>query len=320
MLKPMVRQSLCDRLPGPDAGRIDSRSAWTRLKPTHSYPASEAPRGYALDIMTCVKSGVPGLVHDHGHAWIRLVQPSGQYCSIGFFPDESTGVEPDEYPGLTMPGMLLSPDKYDRVSWNDQRTRIDLDRRTFDTVTAWIETLQAERSRGSLAFDLVDRSCVGFVVRAAAKTDVVVEASMAPSRFLLDPILSSVGLTRLGRIPIIPRAMRQAIYNTILASLGGFVRLDRQWRNSGSGGAELETVDGLSPLFSGWREIFRNRVPFYHVRALRVWQMHETERTAKPAPLVSPLPDKPGNAKPPYGANANPARSSGKLDEHFLPQ
>lgn len=307
MLKPFLARS-ADRLAGPVPGRIDPRSLWTALAPTHALPPADWPAGFALDLVTCTKTGTPGLLADHGHAWIRLVQPDGRYASVGLFPDESTGVEPDERPGLRMPGMLLSPDKYDRVGWHERSVRIALDVAAHRRLIAWIEAMQASRRAGSLAFDLVDRSCVGFVVRAAATVGVDVGAAMPPSRFLFR-----------GRPP--GGRLRQFGYNAVLAVLGGRAVLRRQWRPGSGQSPELQAIDGIEPLFASWRDVLLRPVPFYHVRALRDWQaevLAAGRRLSGSAPAAAPQED--GDRQPPYRADADAADTGGQLHQPLVPQ
>ena len=315
MLKPLLARSGADRLAAPEPGRIDQRSLWTTLVATHSLPPDACPPGHALDIMTCTKTGVPGLLADHGHAWIRLVEPGGRYCSVGFFPDDSTGVEPDERPGLRMPGMLLSPDKYDRVGWHERGVRIHLTGPAHAALIAWIEDLQEGRSSGSLAFDLVDRSCVGFVVRAAARVGVAVEAEMAPSRFLIDALLRGrSGANRRG----ILRGLRQAGYNAVLAVLGGRAALSRQWRTGPQGGPVSGSVSGIEPLFAGWREVLHKPVPFYHVRPLRDWQGRIAAAGIRLEGLPGPAPEQHCDAQPPDRPDPHAAGAGGDLDQRMV--
>lgn len=314
MLKPLLARSGADRLIGDAPGRIDPRSLWTSLAPTHALPshalpAGARPPGHALDVLTCTRTGRPGLIADHGHAWIRLVEPDGRYASVGFFPDESTGVEPDQRPGLRMPGMLLSPDKYDRVGWNERGVRIRLSERGFADLVAWVEEMQAGRLSGSLAFDLVDRSCVGFVVRAAARVGVRVQAATAPSRFLVGDAAA-----------ILPRRWRQAGYNAVLAALGGRAVLARQWRPGLDASAELQTVDGIEPLFASWREVLHRPVPFYHVRPLRDWQARMAASGVRLEGLSGAAPDQRGDAEPPERADAHPAGAGGDLHQGLVPE
>lgn len=319
MLKPLLARSGGDRLVGPTPGRIDPRSLWTRLSASHAVAPDDRPAGHALDILTATRTGTPGLLADHGHAWIRLVEPDGRYCSVGFFPDESTGIEPDERPGLRMPGMLLSPDKYDRVGWNERSTRIHLDETEWRGLVVWIERLQAERMAGSLAFDLVDRSCVGFVVRAAARVGVTVEASVPPSRFVADAVLRRTRDAAAARgAPALPRAVRQAVYNLVLAALGGRATVNRQWLVRPDGGPELCRVHGLAPLFGGWHDVLRRPVPFYHVRPLRDWQQRVLDSGVRLGGSAPPAPEQACDAQPPHRADADAAGAGRHLDQGLV--
>jgi len=336
MLKPLLARSGAVRLVGPQPGRIDPRSLWTRLEagrslppdahPPDTGPLDAPPPGHALDLVTCTRTGVPGLIADHGHAWIRLVQPDGRYCSVGFFPDESTGVEPEQRPGLRMPGMLLSPDKYDRVGWNERSVRIHLTVRQHRELVAWIVALQAGRLAGSLAFDLVDRSCVGFVVRAANRVGVAVAASVPPGRFLGEAVIDAVlrrprreDPAEPGRRRLLGR-LRQAGYNLVLAALGGRATLPRQWLPDADGTPVLRTIDGIAPLFASWRDVLEKPVPFYHVRPLRDWQARVLAAGTRLEGLSSPAPDQRRDAQPPHRADAHPAGAGGDLHQGLVPE
>lgn len=246
--------------------RIERRADWTNLD------AGEPGPGCALEILTCTKEDRPaGLVQGHGHAWIRLWRDFDHYVSIGFYPDESTGIDPEDMPGLRMPGMLLVPDKYDRIDWPRKSVRLPLTPARFRAVVAWIEGLQAGRDRGALAFDLVDRNCVGFTVRAARRCGVQVRADQ--------PILGFLPLP----VPDVLMAARRLVYRLGLALFGGRATLRRQWRGEKPNVQEI-TVTGIPPIFADLRAVLRQPVPFYHVRALQDWQDAQTRQAAAADP------------------------------------
>lgn len=326
MLKPIWSQRRCDRLVSGVPGRIDRRSEWSELRFCGRVPMDEAPEDHALEILTSVRTGEPGLVENHGHAWIRLVRPDGCYSSLGFFPDESTEVEPDERPGLRMPGMLLMPDKYDRMDWNLRSVRLPLDQKAFTRVQKHLEDMQEGRLSGHLAFDLVDRSCVGFVVRIAAVAGVRVEAETRLTDFLGSRWRRrNPGIAASAGAPL--RWLRFRLFNLCLYPLGGRVALRRQWLRHSDGGRErLHEVDRITPLFGGWRDVLGRPVPFYHVRALRQWQSRVVERGLSAYVIdgqrgLGPcaVPEQAGDAEPPDRTNGDSTDAGGKGDQVVVP-
>ncbi|MGN8112889.1 hypothetical protein [Labrys sp. 22185] len=265
------RQRKADRLDLGKRGPIDERALWTELRPVRWLTEAERPGTPVLEIVSVCKAEVPGLVRDHGHAFIRLVDEEGGVRPIGFFPDESTGVEPDDFPGLRMPGMLLLPDKYDRIAWNPLITRIALSRPAFEGLCASIVGLQRGKGDGELGFDLLDQSCVGFVVRIARLARIRVEAEVLLTDFA-DGAGAATGPTwrrHLGRL--LPRPLYRLLFNLALSSHGGFCTVSRQWDKSGDEPV-LRMIRGIQPVFTHWRDLWSRHVPFYHVRALREWQ------------------------------------------------
>lgn len=267
----LLRQRMADRLDLGKQGPIDERALWTELRPVRWLAEAERPETPVLEIVSVCKADVPGLVRDHGHAFVRLVDEEGGVRPIGFFPDESTGIEPDDFPGLRMPGMLLLPDKYDRIAWNPLITRVTLSRPAFDRICASIEGLQRGKSDGDLGFDLLDQSCVGFVVRIARMARIRVEAEVLLTDFAdgAGAAAGPIWLRHLGRL--LPRPLYRLLFNLALSIHGGFCTVSRQWDKSGDEPVLL-AIRGIRPVFSHWRDLWSRHVPFYHVRALREWQ------------------------------------------------
>ena len=267
-----------DRLGGGPPGKLDPRANWTSLAATRMLPQGEWPQTHVLEIVSICKSLPASLVDNHGHAFIRLIDPEGGVRSIGFFPDESTGVEPDENPGLRMPGMLLAPDKYDRIDWNPLVTRFALDAAEFNSVCAALETMQAGRLAGSLAFDILDRSCVGFVVRMAAQAGIAVEAENRLSDFWFGDSAMG-GAVRMAFQTVFPKWLCKPFFNAGLALRGGLRSFQFQyWVVDGQAGPQCQTIAGLPPVFSGLGALWHTTVPFFHVRALRQWQARQRRR------------------------------------------
>ncbi|MBD8890589.1 hypothetical protein [Roseibium litorale] len=249
----------------PEPGRIEQRSNWTRLQMEARAGVRAPACGHALEILTCSKLEPPGLSTNHGHAWIRLWRDDGCYASVGFYPDESTGIDPERVPGLRYPGMLLSPDKYDRVGWPGQSTVVPLRSDQYEQLAAWVEGLQAGRRTGALVFDMVDRNCAGFVAEAAALVGVEVKSDQ--------PILGFLpGWMHLpGRLSSWLLPLRRLIYRLGLGFFGGFSTLDWYWVRE-EAGVRRQPVTGQTPLFQGVKDLLFKQVPFNHVRAIQDWQ------------------------------------------------
>ena len=275
-------------LAGSSAARIFPNASWKHLSPNFFLPEKERDDSHCLELMSICRGNEPGLTKDHGHAWVRLIEPSGAVYSVGFYPDESTNVEPDEVPGLRMPGMLLSPDKYEKhyqKGWSCRSVRYSISESCFNKAKLSIEAMQANRLNGSLAFDLCEFNCVNFVINVAATCGVTVKAGTSLSQ-LADDIYFSGRLQSLASVcsnnlprPVsinvqhAARKIRSIFFNVALALFGGFATLSDQWSKNTTGESQHFTVDKLEPVFSSGKQIFYKHVTFYHVREFRKWQL-----------------------------------------------
>jgi hypothetical protein len=282
MFRPLLTRRAALRLVPKSPGKIDPRADWSRLAPGPQADG-EPPPGPALELLSCAKTDRPGLLHDHGHAWIRIWDGAGRYVSAGFYPDESTRIDPEDVPGLRFPGMLLSPDKYDRIDWPGRSTRIALTEAQRLALIGWVEGLQARRMQGALGFDLIERNCVAFVVEAAAEVGVRVEAEVT----LLGLLAGGSGAP--GPAGRIFGPLRRLVFKLGIAVLGGRRVLTRQWRR-GPEGPQAAEVAGIRPVFATPREVLTRRLPFLHVRGLMDWQARQAgpARAAPPA-LAEPV-------------------------------
>jgi hypothetical protein len=299
---------------GAPVGRIDERAAWRRLPVSRALGEGEAA-GPILEIVSICKTEQAGLLTNHGHCFVRLIDGQGGIRSVGFFPDESLGVEPDEHPGLRMPGMYLSPDKYDRIDWNPRRLRVALSVERFDAIVGQIEAWQARSLAEGVEFDLVDRNCVGFVVQVAALAGLSAQAAMPPSDFLIDALPK--GVQRMVRwLRAASGGWARAVgLNLVLAVLGGRRSLRRRRVVFGAGEVVEQDALRITPMFVSWRAVLTRRPRFLHVRALRLWQEDllrrhpdgwaPVEGGASPA-WAAPQADHP-QGQPPKRADANGA-------------
>ena len=209
--------------------------------------------------------------------------------SVGFFPDESGAISPDHQPGLRMPGMLLHPDKYDGLRYPRRTTRLLLTADRFELVKRHVEQLQADRGVGSLAFGLIDRSCVWFLADVAAVAGVEIDATYDLLRAAIDRLPDPIRMRcRSGRAAVRRRSpvwgrvrstlgpvvaiVYGTVFNAGLAALGGRRVESIEWIREPDGTLVARRVDGLRPLFAGWRSVVGPAVPFFHVRALIEWQ------------------------------------------------
>ncbi|WP_326538952.1 hypothetical protein [Pseudorhodoferax sp.] len=253
--------------------RIDRRSGWQRLQPERVLPPQERLPVHALELVSAYKGSGRGFWQGFGHAWIRLLSPDGAVRSVGYFPDESMNLAPERQPGLRMPGMLLHPDKYDGQGQDPLITRIALDAPRFDALVDWLERLQAGRQQGSLPFSLIDLNCVWLVVAAAERVGVrveaqysVLEALQADGPAFLRPLWAVLGRCA---------TPRRWAFNLALSCLGGYRVANRQWVVDGQGRRRQWQIDGLQPMFGSVGATLQARVPFLHVRALRLWQLRQ---------------------------------------------
>ncbi len=263
-------------------GEIYEASNWVTLRATRVLPLEKRPKTYLLELVSGSKGKSPTLVSDHGHAWIRLISPLGELYSVGFYPDESTQISPEYIPGLTFPGMLLNPDKYDSVGWNECVTSIPLTSQEFQKVRSHIENMQANRDQGALAFRLVDRNCLWFIVEVAALVEVKVDIEYSLSRHFFPSVAKKtkkfVTMTNLS----VPKWLYQSIkcfkslintfLNIVYYALGGRVVVTAQWIRKEDGQVNKLSDFPFQPLFMGPGDIFRKTILFNHVIALQDWQ------------------------------------------------
>jgi hypothetical protein len=295
MFKVILNRQAND-LAGSYSARIPPHSSWENLKPNFLLDASERSKKYSIELLSICRGEEPGLARDHGHAWVRLIEPSGEVYSVGFYPDESTSVEPDEVPGLRMPGMLLSPDKYEKHhqrGWNCRSVKYPISEMCFRQTKAVIEHMQANRLNGSLAFDLCEYNCVYFVMKIAALCGICVRGKTSLSQLTDDLFLysslqrSTSKLSRLvpqclsSRVNHSVYIIRSVFFNMALALLGGFATLSIQWQKNSADQITQSYIKQLEPVFLSYKQLFYKRVPFYHVREFRKWQLDVNQESAR---------------------------------------
>ncbi len=212
-----------------------------------------------------------GLWRGFGHAWVRLIPPSGEVYSFGFYPDESAGIVPERAPGLCFPGMILHPDKYDRIATEQLATDIVLAPPAFDALVRHLEQMQQQRRQRAMPFSLTSRNCVHFVAALAAQAGVKVPASGSLAALCAElgpPPLRPLCALLTGRA----EAVQRVLFNQALYLLGGS-RVDaRQWLHSAAGAPELLQPAGLEPLFGTLAGVWRAHRPIWHTHLLRRWQ------------------------------------------------
>lgn len=295
-------------------GRLERKSGWQELSVSRVLPEGERPTGYALDVVTGGKGNPNGFARDFGHSWIRLVEPTGEVISVGFFPDESTGVDPERIPGRRMPGMLCHPDKYDGLRYPSVTSRIPISQEQHGDLIAHIESLQAGRTTGSLAFCILDHSCVGFCVDIAAHIGVdidarydLVEAGLArlPSRLRRkrrpdatdEDWRSSSPAGRLAG-PVYDR-----LFTLAVAISGGTRTLNEQWVADASGAPARQDIVGIEPVLSSWRAVTGPVPVFLHIRPLIRWQRRRAEQ-------------EPTDPNPPDGSEHDASHTGSHRQQH----
>lgn len=268
--------------------RIDRRSLWTRLEPQRVLPAASR---FPFPVLQVVSGQKPspsrdavrrfGLVRGFGHAWLRLVDRDGGVISVGFYPDEALNISPEKQPGLCMPGMLLHPDKYDRVASDQLVSSIRLSDERYAELLHWLEGLQQRRWITGLPFSLTHFNCVEFVARAAALAGVVLPAhgSLAALSAELGPKpLRPLCLALSKTSP----SVRLRAYNFSLRALGG-ARVERRLVQPVTAElVETQRTADLEPLFPKNAPLDSRYWPLWHTHWLRQWQHSAGARLLSP--------------------------------------
>jgi hypothetical protein len=259
--------------------KIDRRSLWSQLTPQWTLAPESRFEYPVLQLVSAQKPGVAGnqpppfgMVNGFGHAWVRLIDPNGGVISIGFYPDEAFDIAPERQPGLCMPGMLLHPDKYDRIGVEQLVTTIKLSELQFVDLLKWVEALQQKRWTDGLPFSLTYFNCVEFVAQVASRVGIVVPAYGA----LMD-LCSALGprpLRPLCRLVTkTPRGVRRKIFNQALCLLGGTkveCRLAQPKKNGDL--QHAVTMAKLYPLLKSKGISKESDRPLWHIYWLRQWQ------------------------------------------------
>ncbi|MFM2449109.1 MAG: hypothetical protein RIS44_1559 [Pseudomonadota bacterium] len=260
------------------ADRIDRRSRWTQLAAHGVLPDGSRFSHAVLQLVSGQKPGPArqappkfGLVRGFGHAWLRLIDRDGAVISVGFYPDETLGIAPERQPGLCMPGMLLHPDKYDRVATEQLVTTIKLSDAQFRELVHWVEGLQRQRWTEGLPFSLTHFNCVEFVAQAAAKAGV-----QLPAHGPLVDLCSDLGprvLRPLWRILTkMPLSLRRTMFNWALRLLGGDKADCRLVHPTDSEHTTRLTTAKLRPLLPPGTPLEQADWPLWHTHWLRRWQ------------------------------------------------
>jgi hypothetical protein len=258
--------------------RIDKRSLWTHLEPQRVLPPDSR---FPFPVLQVVSGQKPspsggaarrfGLIRGFGHAWLRLVDQEGGVISVGFYPDEVLNIAPEKQPGLCMPGMLLHPDKYDRVASAQLVTSIRLSDQRYRELLCWLEELQQRRWSEGLPFSLTHFNCVEFVAQAAALAGVAL-----PAHGSLVALCAELGPQPLRPLCIAlsktSPAMRLKTYNFSLRALGGRRVERRLVQPPNEKMAYVQRTARLEPLFSKDTPLDSHHWPLWHTHWLRKWQ------------------------------------------------
>jgi hypothetical protein len=258
--------------------QIDKRAMWCQLAPHRVLPAESQFPYPVLQLVSGQKPGPPGkstprfgLVRGFGHAWLRLIDRDGGVISVGFYPDEAFGIHPERLPGLCMPGMLLHPDKYDRVASEQLATSIKLSDAQFLDLVTWLEAMQRQRWTGGLSFSLTHFNCVEFVAQAAAKAGVQVPGHGPLVALCAE--LSPPPLRVLFRaLEWFSPTLRRVVFNLALQYLGGSQVERRLAQPAQAKPADTLFASQLAPLLPQQCKLREIYLPLWHTHWLRGWQ------------------------------------------------
>ncbi len=292
-LRILIRQKSGEKLIKPTPQTLFVSAEWRRLSPSRHLPPEERPDTHVLELVSGSKDAQLGAFTGFGHTFIRLISVEGEVYSVGFYPDESTGIIPEYTPALTMPGMLLHPDKYDEINKHEICTRIPLTPLQFDQLKRYLEEMQKKKMEGSLYFRLLDHNCVWFVTEMAAQAGVHIDARYSHLSRGLRKLLSPLHrpLTALGRrFPLSWRRllrrgwtrMDSLVTNAVYYLLGGRVAVRKQWMMQNDGSCRLIEINQISPMFPTVKSVFGPAIPCLHVKTFRDWQrdFHSHEHQA----------------------------------------
>ncbi len=269
----------------PTPQKVFPNAQWKQLCATRQLPEEERPLTAVLELVSGSKYANRGAFTGFGHTFIRLISKEGDVYSIGFYPDESTGIVPENTPALTMPGILLNPDKYDLINKHEVQTRFSLTEQQFHKVKQHLEQMQQQMKEGSLQFRLLDRNCVWFATHIAAQIGVEIDAEYShltsgarilfkPFRSLYCAILNKMPSALINMLRRWWLRLNQLITNTVYFLLGGRVIVHKQWIKDEDEQFKSLEIDNFQAMFPHLSDIWRHKIPCLHVKTFREWQLN----------------------------------------------
>ena len=148
------------------------------LKAHKILPPEQRPETHILEVVT----NCPGSIRDKtAHAWIRLIQPSGEVYSIGFGLANSEDVEVLNI-GATKKGALENPETAEWMQYGDiQEFPIPITPEQFAMIRDHIE--HSQREKRGLIFNFSKINCTTWVRDILKLIGIEVDTSM-PLHFL----------------------------------------------------------------------------------------------------------------------------------------
>jgi hypothetical protein len=283
-LQLLLRHKSGNKLMSPTPKKVFPNAQWEHLRATRQLPEEERPLTAVLELVSGSKNATRGAFTGFGHTFIRLISSQGEVYSVGFYPDESTGLIPENTPALTMPGMMLNPDKYDLINKHEVRTVIQLTKQQFIMVKQHLEDMQRRKQEGALQFRLLDRNCVWFALHIASQVGVDIDADYSHLTRGVQLIFKPFRPFLLATNKLIPTLiikpftrgmlrLNQLITNSVYFLLGGRVTVCRQWIKDENEQFKSLKISDLQPMFPTISAIWRRKIPCLHVKTFREWQL-----------------------------------------------
>ncbi|MGM0440480.1 MAG: hypothetical protein ACQEP8_05145 [Chlamydiota bacterium] len=251
---------------------------WQELQPYRILEPAECPETPVLEVVT--ESDPHKAVLAGSHSWIRLIKPSGEVYSVGFFPDQKffplDGVNCG-YAKIaeTVKAKMVNTDVTEWVPSKKPENRtvlpLSITEDQFDKVFNHIHHMQS--SRHNMLFNFTNKNCTAWVSEILSLVGEDVKPTVKLHEMLLPASINRL----LNKVDDKTPSLMKWVWQPLKWSAFGICNLLFIITCGGRKGIFNPRTGEKERVFASWKDIFVWK-DIYHPFPLRKWQEQRLSR------------------------------------------